>query len=71
MLGAIYGDIVGSRFEFSGFKSKEFELFTDESVFTDDTLMTLAIAKTLLFYSLEDVELLKKRTIINMVEIYK
>ena len=27
MLGAIYGDIVGSRFEFQGFKSKEFEMW--------------------------------------------
>jgi ADP-ribosylglycohydrolase len=48
MLGAIIGDIVGSRFEFEGFKSKEFELFTDESTFTDDTVMTIAVASTLL-----------------------
>lgn len=49
MLGAIYGDIVGSRFEFTGFKSKNFDLFTEKCMFTDDSLMTLAIAKTLLF----------------------
>ena len=41
MLGAIFGDIVGSRFEFTGFKSKDFELFTDKCTFTDDSLMYL------------------------------
>lgn len=48
MLGAIIGDIVGSRFEFNNHKSKEFEFFSDECEFTDDTVMTLAIAKALL-----------------------
>lgn len=47
MLGAIIGDIVGSRFEFNNHKSKEFELFTEDCYFTDDTVMTLAIAKAL------------------------
>lgn len=35
MLGAIIGDIVGSRFEFDNHRSKEFELFTYESFPTD------------------------------------
>jgi ADP-ribosylglycohydrolase len=49
MLGAIVGDIVGSPFEFDqGAKSTEFELFSDESNFTDDTLMTLAVAQALM-----------------------
>ncbi len=48
MYGAIIGDIVGSRFEFdNGNKSKEFELFTEECDFTDDTVMTLAVAEAL------------------------
>ena len=47
MLGAIIGDIVGSRFEFNNIKSKEFELFTNESCYTDDTVMTLAVADVL------------------------
>ena len=47
MLGAIIGDIVGSRFEFNNIKSKEFELFTNESRYTDDTVMTLAVADIL------------------------
>ena len=47
MYGAIIGDIVGSRFERNNHKSKDFELFTDECFFTDDTVMTVAIAKAL------------------------
>lgn len=48
MIGAIIGDIVGSRFERANHKSTEFELFTKKCHFTDDTVMTLAIAKALL-----------------------
>jgi len=48
MLGAIIGDIVGSRFEFNNFRSKDFELFTDECQVTDDSIMTLAVAKAIL-----------------------
>lgn len=48
MLGAIIGDIVGSRFERHNHQSKDFELFTDQCRFTDDTAMTVAIAKALL-----------------------
>lgn len=48
MIGAIVGDIVGSRFEFNNHRSKDFELFTDACFVTDDTIMTLAVAKALL-----------------------
>lgn len=48
MIGAIIGDIVGSRFELANHKSTDFELFTKECHFTDDTVMTLAVAKALL-----------------------
>ena len=44
MLGAIVGDIVGSRFECTNYKSKEFELFHPYCRPTDDSNMTLAIA---------------------------
>ena len=71
MLGAIFGDMVGSQFDFTGFKSMEFELFTDKCSFTDDSLMTLAIAKTLLVEGLDDIEGLKSKTIYNMVDIYR
>ena len=48
MIGAIIGDIVGSRFEFANHKSTDFELFTNDCRFTDDTVMTIAVAKALL-----------------------
>lgn len=48
MLGAIIGDIIGSRFEFNPTNDYNFELFTDECGFTDDTICTLAIADALL-----------------------
>lgn len=51
MIGAIIGDIVGSRFEFDNIKTKHFELFTTECDFTDDTVMTLAIAKAFAKYN--------------------
>lgn len=44
MIGAIIGDIVGSRFEFNNIKTKNFELFTKDCSFTDDTICTAAIA---------------------------
>ena len=45
MYGAILGDIIGSPYEFDrGNKSKDFPLFTAKSHFTDDTVMTVAIA---------------------------
>ena len=48
MIGAIIGDIVGSRFEFNNHRSKEFELFTEECQVTDDSIMTLAVAKAMM-----------------------
>ena len=48
MLGAIIGDIVGSRFEWNNNKSKQFEFMTYKCSVTDDSIMSLAIAKALL-----------------------
>ena len=49
MIGAILGDIIGSPYEFDrGSKSKDFPLFSEESTYTDDTVMTLAVAKAFL-----------------------
>lgn len=48
MLGAIIGDIVGSRFEFNPTGGLPFELFTPQCDFTDDTICTVAIADALL-----------------------
>lgn len=48
MYGAILGDIIGSPYEFDrGDKTKDFPLFTAESQFTDDTVMTIAVAEAL------------------------
>ena len=47
MLGAVVGDIVGSSYEFNNVKSTEFDLFTPKTKFTDDSVMTLAVAKWL------------------------
>ncbi len=44
MKGAIIGDIVGSVYEFHNRRAKDFPLFSPESRFTDDTVMTLAVA---------------------------
>ena len=65
MIGALVGDIAGSRFEFSNHKGKDFDLFVvfeplaklsrdtlavalDSSTFTDDSVMTLAVAKAIM-----------------------
>lgn len=43
MLGAIIGDIVGSKYEFTSDKTKDFELFSCDSCLTDDSMMTIAV----------------------------
>ncbi|MBQ8750603.1 MAG: ADP-ribosylglycohydrolase family protein [Alphaproteobacteria bacterium] len=48
MLGAVAGDIIGSRFEWRNYKAKDFELFGKYCHFTDDSVMTIAVAKALL-----------------------
>ena len=57
MYGAILGDIIGSPYEFNqGPKSKEFPLFSRESYFTDDSVMTIAVAQGILTAGLEVTE---------------
>ncbi|MFC2067304.1 ADP-ribosylglycohydrolase family protein [Chloroflexota bacterium] len=48
MIGAIAGDIIGSAYEFNYTKSTDFELFTPCSRFTDDTVLTIAVADCIL-----------------------
>jgi len=48
MLGAIIGDIVGSRFEWNNNRSKEFDFLTYKCFPTDDSIMSLAIAQAIL-----------------------
>lgn len=48
MLGAIFGDIVGSIYEFNNIKTTQFELFDKRSTFTDDSILSIAVADWLL-----------------------
>lgn len=48
MIGAIIGDIIGSRFEFNNHRSTDFELFHKDCSFTDDTVCTIAVADWLI-----------------------
>lgn len=48
MLGAIIGDMVGSIYEFNNTKKTDFPLFSERSTYTDDSIMTLAVAEWLL-----------------------
>jgi ADP-ribosylglycohydrolase len=48
MVGAIAGDIIGSVHEFGRTKSKDFPLFAPESTFTDDSVLTAAVARAIL-----------------------
>lgn len=49
MLGAILGDMIGAPYEFDrGDKTKDFPLFSSDSEFTDDSVMTIAVAEALL-----------------------
>ena len=48
VLGAVAGDIIGSVYEFHPIKSMDFRLFGKRSEWTDDTVLTIAVAETLL-----------------------
>ena len=61
MLGAIIGDMVGSAYEFSPIKTKEFNIFNSKARMTDDSLLTIGVARVLLRhypinYSLEEIK---------------
>lgn len=73
MLGAIIGDVVGSRYEFYNYRGKDFELFHPVCRFTDDTVCTMAVAKTLIDhypieYNDEYLEIVKNDLIANLVK---
>jgi ADP-ribosylglycohydrolase len=48
MIGAIAGDIIGSVYEWNNIKTKKFDLFSPDCSFTDDTVLTVALAESLL-----------------------
>ena len=69
MYGAILGDIIGCPYEFDrGSKTKDFPLFSKESEFTDDTVMTIAVADAFLGAP-QDETLLHKR-LIDALHVY-
>ena len=68
MLGAIIGDVVGSRFEFHNRLSRDFAFFHPDCRFTDDTVMTCAVAQALMD-SREDFSDLAERTVSAMQRI--
>ena len=57
MVGAIIGDIVGSRFEWNNIKTKDFEFFHEKCDFTDDSILTVAVGKAILESRREDSDL--------------
>ena len=48
MIGAIAGDIIGSVYEWKNIKTKQFDLFSPDCCFTDDTVLTVALAESIL-----------------------
>jgi ADP-ribosylglycohydrolase len=48
MIGAICGDVIGSAYEWHNIKTKEFELFSKSTIFTDDSVLTVAVADCIL-----------------------
>ena len=67
MYGAILGDMIGAPFEFDrGDKTKDFEMFTDATGFTDDSVMTIAVAETLMDTMGQDDEAIKTALVRSM-----
>ena len=63
MYGAIIGDIVGSIYEFHNIKSKDFPWLSDKNHFTDDTVMTVAVADAIMKCN--------QNNTVNNVELFK
>ena len=67
MYGAILGDMIGAPYEFDmGKKTKEFPLFCTESQYTDDSVMTIAVAEALLDNQFQDDETVKAGLVDSM-----
>ena len=54
MYGAFIGDIIGSKYEFHNIKTKQFSLFSEGCDYTDDTIMTAAVAKAIMLSRAEE-----------------
>lgn len=68
MLGAIIGDIAGSKYEFENYRYKEFDILDESGFFTDDTVMTIAVAKAIADCE-GDYSLLSQKTVQCMQEV--
>ena len=66
MLGAIFGDIVGSHYEFDPTKNYDFQLLHTDSRPTDDTVMTLAVAKALMEHYADDDDTIRRAVVKEM-----
>ena len=67
MYGAVLGDMIGSPYEFDrGGKTKDFPLFSPESEFTDDSVMTFAVAEALMDTMGEGEEKVKEALVLSM-----
>ena len=76
MLGAIIGDMVGSVYEFHPIKRKDFEIFNMRNRLTDDSFLTIAVAKTLMKhypikYDEESLKVIQKDLIDEFVRTWK
>ena len=71
MYGPILGDIIGSPYEFDqGYKMKDFPLFSRNSEFTDDSVMTLAVADAFLSLPPEASEVEIRRFLVRSMQTY-
>lgn len=75
MIGAIIGDVVGSRYEFENLKSKDFPLFHRVCTYTDDSVCTITVTKVLLDnypfdLSEKGINKLKNDVVTNLVDFY-
>ena len=67
MYGALLGDMIGAPYEFDrGNKTKEFPLFCEYSHFTDDSVMTIAVAEALLDFQFREDEDIKDGLVESM-----
>lgn len=69
MLGAIIGDVIGSIYEHNNIKTKEFELINVNCRFTDDTILTLAVAQGLMKSNINNEESVKSNVRDSIIEI--
>lgn len=67
MYGAILGDLIGSRFEFADYRPEQtFPLFDEETGWSDDTVLTIAVADALM--SIDNIHRVSKKQIKSVVK---